>query len=381
MAIISTSLLPLALLSLLSSCTALDGEIEAELERCGEIIDEHFHSAGWFSTAEPLLAEMDRSGISRGVLMAIYDRVRNPFGGDPNEQVSSICEGSSGRISCLASLNTTGDWETERDAELERLSTYLAKPEFVGAKLANPHTWLELDSDIMRDIISTVAASPKPVVTLHIGTTPFCGPFGDVTLGYRARCDPQYVDPSYLDGIIGEYPEVTFVLFHSGHDFLEPDDEMYYNTTLVYESIKLATKYSNTYLEISGFLRKYANGTYARPLAPLAMEKIVNAGLAGRVLYGSDQNHYPGGLLPYLMAAVPAMIDARFTKEERCAALAGNSISVFGLAVDGGNGNGTGGGNGTDGGDMTSSASIVQGKQVFVAVSIVVSIVLSMTLA
>lgn len=149
-------------------------------------MDMHLHLAPWLSDAGELLAELDTSGVDRGVLYAVYGPVAFPVQRDPNEHVSEIALESGGRIYGLASLNTTHpQWDedggTVRDAELDRLVTYMSRPEFVGAKLAPPHTCLQLDGGRMEDVVRTVAESPtvrRRVVAVHVGTTPFCGPIG-----------------------------------------------------------------------------------------------------------------------------------------------------------------------------------------------------------
>ncbi len=48
-------------------------------------------------------------------------------------------------------------------------------------------------------------------------------------------------------------------------------------------------------------------------------------------MYGSDTNHYPGSIAPYLATAITGMIEAGFTEEERCQVLAETVIRVVGL--------------------------------------------------
>jgi len=314
--------------------------IELESDRCqNTIIDIHFHLGQWFTTASPLVAEMDASMITAGLLMAVYGRTAAPPYTDPNEDVARMVQESPGRIFGLASLNTTGSWDTTAGAELERLVTYLSQPGFVGCKLAPPHTCLPLQSDIMRQIIETIAISsndPPGVAYIHIGTTPFCGALGEMMLGYRGCCSPEYVDPTLLEDLMIEYAErVTFVLVHAGADFLPSDDENYYNGTMVDQSLALAAAHENVYLEISAFLRLDDPGNETAvevyPGGALILEKIQQAGLAHKTMYGSDANHFPGGMAPYLATAITRLQEAGFTEEERCMILGTTAIQVFGL--------------------------------------------------
>ena len=303
-----------------------------EYERCNsEIVDVHLHDAEWVETAETLLAEMDSSHISKAIMLAVYGPVAGPLGGgDPNEVVEAIVDGSGGRIFGLASLNTTDPDQVE--AELSRLATFLAKkPSFVGAKFAPPHNCLKLNSKVMRDIVQTVSESLSPVAFIHTGTTPFCGPMGAAILGRPGCCGREYVDPSTMEDLIQDYTNTKFVLVHAGADFLPPTEEHFYNGSNVEESLRLAKSYDNVYLEISAFLRQDENQNDVYEDGFSILQKIADAGLARKTIYGSDVNHRPNAMAPYLSTAVEKLMDADFTDEERCMILAGNAHEIFGL--------------------------------------------------
>jgi hypothetical protein len=98
-----------------------------------------------------------------------------------NTYTHAIAAQSDGHIYSLASLNTTHDiWEDHREAEMERLASFLTKSEVLGVKLAPPHTCLPLQGPAMDDTLETVhKATRAKVIAIHIGTTPFCGPLGE----------------------------------------------------------------------------------------------------------------------------------------------------------------------------------------------------------
>lgn len=311
--------------------------VQAELDRCGSVVDTHMHLATWFSAPEPLLAEMTASGIQEGVIMAVYGP-SNPFGTDPNEEIAKLVaqdkDGSARRLHGLASLNTThADWDTHRDAELERLATFLEKPGMVGAKIAPPHTNLPMNSPILEEVIATIASSSHPVLGIHIGTTPFCGPFGDFILGQKGNCDPEYVDPYFLEPFIQAFPDVTFVLMHGGQDFSPPDDPIvpFYNGENFDHSVELANKHSNVYIEISANLDRTEDGEYENPLAMENLRKLVTGGVQAKTIYGGDANAFPGRLLDYLNSTVVSLIDAGFTETERCNVLVANTLEAYGF--------------------------------------------------
>lgn len=143
-------------------------------------------------------------------------------------------------------------------------------------------------------------------------------------------CQEEYVDPAYLEPLIAEYTNVTFILLHTGFDFLPPTDEFYYNGTLVESAIAVASAYPNAWLEISALFPNEPDGRPRNPTGSLVVQTIKNAGLASRVFYGSDAN-FPGVMSVALEWAVPAMIQAGFTKEERCSALVDASLDIFGI--------------------------------------------------
>jgi hypothetical protein len=78
--------------------------IQPEYNRCISIVDVHFHLSQWFLTADPLLAEMDLSYVTAGLLMAVYPRTAMSAT-NPNEDVAHMIEEGGGRIFGLASLN------------------------------------------------------------------------------------------------------------------------------------------------------------------------------------------------------------------------------------------------------------------------------------
>jgi len=311
--------------------------VVSEHQRCGEIIDMHLHLAQWFQSVDGLLAEMDRSSVDRGILYAVYGPGSTAFPADmpdPNDQVSEMASNSQGRMFGFASCNTThANWNAMRDEELMRLQTYLDMPEFVGAKLAPPHTCLPLDGERIRDVVRTVSESTTPVLAIHVGTTPFCGPLGAM-FGLKACCSQEYVSPSLLAPLVEQYAETTFVLLHSGHDYLPIEDINFYNGELVDESIALAQKFPNVYLEISALHSETdpsKEDDFSYPGGLALLQKIVNAGLTNKMIWGSDANHVQGRLVEAMKESFEDMIAAGMTDEERCQSVAGLSKTIFGL--------------------------------------------------
>lgn len=313
--------------------TVADGDdkmLAEELERCnGEIIDTHLHTAPWFDNSEKLVAELEASNVSIGMLYNPYPNVELPY--DINTYVTDIAASSNGRVFALASLNGThADWESHREFEMNRLKTFLAKEQVLGAKLAPPHTCLKLQGQVMDDVLETVHQSDKKVLAIHIGTTPFCGPLGE-QFGVKCNCSDAYVDPSLLIPKVEAYPDITFCLLHSGHEFLPSDSPYYYNFKFTDKCIVMAKEYPNVYLSISALFAQLPDGTLKYPGGEETVKKMKEAGITHKVFWGSDASFNQGQIRPVLITAIKAMIKAGWTPEERTWALQGCARHVFNI--------------------------------------------------
>lgn len=315
--------------------------LQLEVERCHEIIDMHLHLAPWFDTPQPLIEELESSYIQRGLLYNPYPRMPLPY--DLNTLIHQIALESNGRIFALASLNTThDDWNANRDNEMQRLRDFLDLSDNVvlGAKLAPPHTCLPLQGPQMDDVLTVVNQSTQRVLAMHIGTTPFCGPMG-AQLGVKLCCDREYVDPTILIPKVQEYSNVTFVLLHSGHEFLPPDTpDYYYNFTLVDHAIEMARIYPNVYLSVSAMFAVHNsnnnNNKGKRQQLKLKypggfqnLRKMRRNNVTHKVMWGSDASFYQGQIKLNLIRSLQAMVRAGLTAKERCHLWSQTSRHVF----------------------------------------------------
>jgi len=295
--------------------------LDNELKHCGgEIIDAHLHTAPWFNNGEELAAGLAENSISIGLLYDPYPKQVNlPY--DVNTKVHSIASSSNGKIFCLASLNTTHDnWEEHRQTELDRLRSFLSKKDgcVLGVKLAPPHTCLPLTSNIIGDIVETLHCHDgnNKVIAIHIGTTPFCGPLGK-QFGLKCLCGDEYVNPRHLERYISNYPDITFALLHSGHEFLPPGDDCFHNFKYTDECTALAKKYPNVYLSLSAIFALHPDGKLKYPGGFETVRKMKEADIAHKVFWGSDQSFNTASIRPALIVSIKAMIEAGFTQEER----------------------------------------------------------------
>lgn len=313
--------------------TPIDFDIlRNELDHCnGEIIDPHLHIAPWFESGEELAAGLAENGVSIGLIYNPYPK-NFPLPYDINEKAFEIASSSNGKIYCLASLDAThNNWEDHREYELNRLFHFLAKDDIVlGVKLAPPNTCLPLTSPIIGDILERLNAHDRnnKVLGIHIGTTPMCGPLGK-QFGVECLCSEEFVNPRHLEKYVKAYPDITYAFLHSGHEFLTPDDECYYDFKYANECIDMAKEYPNVYLSLSAIFAQNPDGSLKYPGGFELVKKMKLEGVQHKVFWASDQSFIKESIQPALVMAIKAMLEAGFTQEERTWSLNGCTRKVF----------------------------------------------------
>ncbi len=258
-------------------------------------------------SAEGILAELDKGGVTQAVLYAVY--TPRTVGITTNERVIADTQKAPDRLFGLASLRLDS-FRSDRDAELLRLRTALASPSMIGIKLAHAHQHFRMDDPFYFGIYQLAAELKKPVY-LHTGSSPFPG----------TSREPPYTDPTYLEAAIRAYPDAIFILGHLGYDFTEQ------KLGALAACIRLAQTYRNVYLEPSALGSKGSDPTGEN--LKQAMAKLREAGLVDRIIYGSDGPQSPGFVKDYLTRTVAAMRATGYTAEEAQAVLAGNFARVF----------------------------------------------------
>lgn len=325
----------LCVVFLLSACGAPSLGVDYRGERL-DVVDMHLHTGEWEGigastqrflaerfphpiglnaatfaegqiSPEGILGQLDQGGVRRGVLLAVY--APRTVGITTNEEVIENVATDPQRLMGLASLRVDR-WGLEADQQLAALSEALSAPGMVGVKLAHAHMHFRLDDPAYWEIYSVAAAHQAPVY-LHTGSTPFPG----------AANQPEYTDPAYLEAAIAAHPDTEFVLGHLGYDFLAKAPGR------LEECLRLASAYPNVWLEPSALGSKGADPT-GENLA-LAMARIREEGLTGRVIYGSDGPQAPGFVGDYLERTLQAMDSSGWTADEARGALGGNFDRVF----------------------------------------------------
>ena len=258
-------------------------------------------------SAEGILAEMDKGGVTQSVLYAVY--APRTVGITTNERVLADTEKAPDRLFGLASLRMD-NFQRDRDAELARLRSALASPSMIGIKLAHAHQHFRMDDPFYFGIYQLAAELKKPVY-LHTGSSPFPGTSGEA----------PYTDPTYLEEAIKRHPGASFILGHLGYNFTEQKQGA------LDACIRLAKTYPNVYLEPSALGSKGSDPTGEN--LKQAMARMREAGLVDRIIYGSDGPQSPGFVRDYLYRTVAAMRATGYSVDEAQAVLSGNFARVF----------------------------------------------------
>lgn len=261
-------------------------------------------------SAEGILAELDKAGVSQAVLFAVYSP--RTVGIATNERVLSDTAKAPDRLYGLASLRVD-NFRTDKDAELNRLRAALSNPSMIGIKLAHAHQHFRMDDPTFFGIYQVASDLKKPLY-LHTGSSPFPG----------TSSEPPYTDPTYLEAAIQSYPGAVFILGHLGYDFGDQQPGS------LDACIRLAKTYPNVYLEPSALGSKGSDPTGEN--LKYAMQKLRDAGLVDRIIYGSDGPQSPGFVKDYLSRTVTAMKASGYTANEAAAVLSENFARVFGVA-------------------------------------------------
>lgn len=250
------------------------------------------------------------SRISRGVLFAVY--APDTTGLAENKFVKEQIEQWPNKFYGLASL-PVDNWEENEEKALNLLRKYLARPEFIGVKMAHPHMKINFNDPRFYSIYGVAQEFSKPVF-IHTGLAATEGSF----------TNPEATHPDFTEEFIQLYPDVTFILGHMGNKAVfdgldDPFDACF----------RLAGQYSNVYLEASA-LGSSSNDPDGDILTSVYQDaKDLN--LIDRMLYGSDGPQFPGYVQSYLQSTLSAMERADYTVHEAEQVLDKNFNELFGV--------------------------------------------------
>lgn len=254
-----------------------------------------------------ILRQLDGAGISAAGMFAVYSP--HTTGIATNELVSEFCDADPQRLYGFGSIRVD-QWNIDGDEWLAKFESDLANlPHMVGVKLAHAHQQWRFDDERMNGIYEIAGRLGKPIY-LHTSGSPNPG----------IRIEPPYNDPYYLEDAIRRYPDTIFILGHAGWDSL--NKELAYLPAV----IDLAQRYNNVYFEPGAL-----GAERAEEKVDEFVRRVKEAGLASKMIYGSDGAQFPGYISRHLEHFVAAMERAGYTVEETRLVLADNFSRVFGL--------------------------------------------------
>jgi predicted TIM-barrel fold metal-dependent hydrolase len=256
-------------------------------------------------TGQGILGQLDGAGIRGGGVFALYSP--HTTGIATNELIAREVAVDPQRLFGFASIRVD-QWNVDGDEQLRKLELALTTLDnMVGVKLAHAHQQFRFDDERFYGIYEIAGRLGKPIY-LHTATSPNPG----------TRFEPPYTDPYYLEDAIRRYPDTVFVLGHAGWDSRDR------KLTYVDACIDLVQRYDNVYLEPGAL-----GATRAAEVLPDFLQRIKTAGVADRMIYGSDGPQFPGYTKRHLASFVAGMQDAGFTVEEMRMVLADNFSRVF----------------------------------------------------
>lgn len=258
-----------------------------------------------------IASQLLTSNIEKAVLFAVY--APETTGTAPNALVRERIAAIPSRFYGLASVSVD-NWATDADQQLAELAQYLSLPEFIGVKLAHPHMGIAFNDRQYDGIYETAGTYGVPVY-VHTGNTPAMG----------SRRDPAATDPAYLEPVIVDFPDVKFILGHSGYNFLQK------NTGYLETCLALASKYPNVFLEASALGSSNSDPT-SQNLATV-LRAIKEASLVDRLLYGSDGPQRIGFVGDYLKRTLTAMEAANYDVNDASLFLYENFQRAFGIKL------------------------------------------------
>ncbi|MBT78428.1 MAG: hypothetical protein CL798_09595 [Chromatiales bacterium] len=281
-------------------------------ERITERIPRGFKWVGEYLTntwlsGEGIIGHLDSGGVSAGGVFALYSP--HTTGNAPNAWVAEQIAVDPSRLFGFASIRVD-QWNVDSREQLAAFEDALVNLDnMIGVKLAHAHQQFRFDDQRYYEIYEIAGRLGKPIY-LHTATSPNPG----------TRIEPPYTSPAYLEQAIRLYPDTIFILGHAGWDSYRR------KLTYVDACIDLAQRYPNVYMEPGALGAKRA-----AEVLPDFIGRIKKAGVAHKLIYGSDGPQFPGYIGSHLEAFVAAMQAAGYTVDEMRMILADNFSRVFNL--------------------------------------------------
>lgn len=240
------------------------------------IIDVHRHTPwpGEDDAAGRALIEgaMARAGVSTAILFITGREDARAYGGEPNGRFLL-----SPMFPCPA-LTAERKWCFTETADAlpdpAWLDEQLAAGRLMGiGELAFSYAGIQPDDVRMRPFWALAAKHGVPAF-VHTGRGPPPGAGPRRHPGCCSDYNGEYGNPALLRPVLARYPKLRIALQHVGFDFMD-------------ETIALMSEYPLVYADMS-----VLNSVGPRALHDASLLRLVEAGLADRIMLGSDDQDY-----------------------------------------------------------------------------------------
>lgn len=172
---------------------------------------------------------------------------------------------------------------------LEYIDKYHSHPAFVGIKIHPSDNLVYADDEFYRAVFEKAKELGLPIMTHSWALT--------------SNPKQKYAVPERFEKFIKEYPEVTFIMGHSGG-----------RTSGIKEAVRMGRQYKNMYFDIAGDI-------YNRKL----VEYITKNVGADKLLLGSDIAWFD------ILFQIGMILGADIKTEEKALIMGGNAAKVFGI--------------------------------------------------
>lgn len=251
------------------------------------IIDSHIHVGPMARqyvrdySIEGLLARMDRLDIARSISCNTYTlcEVDLEYGA---EYGSRLYQETGGRI-----LSYHYYTPEHREKSLDVMEKYVEDPAYVGIKIHPAFVMIPAEDESFRPAWEFAKAHGLPIIS-H-------------TWDITSNPKQIYAFPDRFEKFIREYPEVKFIMAHSGG---RPGG--------IRAAARLGKKYKNVLFDIAGDI--WCNGT---------LEYLTEQVGAERILYGSDYNMMDQQMM------LGVVLGSKLTAKEKECILCHNARRLF----------------------------------------------------
>lgn len=228
-----------------------------------------FHIGNNPQPLETFLLEMDVSGIEKAVILPIDATTAKGYRIYSNEQIAELC-GMSDRFIGFASV------DPHKKTAARDLEQAVSKLNLKGLKLSGPTQEFFPNDKKLAYPIYTKAGELRIPIVFHAG------------MSWEPNARSKYGQPIFLEDVACDFPELNIIIAHLGWPW-------------VLESVMLALKYPNVYLDTSCLYFDNPDDFISFAMSKQAPLSVFEKSLREKVVFGSN---YPRVEIKNMVRAV-----------------------------------------------------------------------------